>query len=248
MFPDMRQRLDSVLVDRGLVQSRSRARDLIQRGAVRISGEVAQKAGQLVGTDAELSVDGDANAYVARSGVKLAAGLSAFGFSPEGCIGLDIGASTGGFTQVLLEGGARKVYAVDVGHDQLAAALLTDRRVVSLEGRDVRGLSQVDIGEGVNAIVVDVSFISILQVLEAAMSFALDDCWLVGLVKPQFEVGKEAIGKGGIVKDETAVSRAVVGAQTFIESRGWTVRGTLLSPLPGKKGNEEYLIGAIRNG
>ncbi|MBU2580746.1 MAG: TlyA family RNA methyltransferase [Alphaproteobacteria bacterium] len=244
----MRQRLDYVLVNRGLVQSRSRARDLIARGAVTVEGKEAQKAGQLVEPDAVLTVDGEANAYVARSGAKLAAGLRGFEFSAAGKVALDVGASTGGFTQVLLEDGAKKVYAVDVGHDQLAAELQTDARVVSLEGHDVRHLTQTEIKEPVEGIVVDVSFISLAQVLPSALSFAAADCWLVALLKPQFEVGRKSIGKGGVVRDDNAVIHAYMGVRDYLEEQGWNVLGRLPSPLPGKKGNEEYLIGATRNG
>ncbi|MBU1211307.1 MAG: TlyA family RNA methyltransferase [Alphaproteobacteria bacterium] len=244
----MRQRLDHVLAARGLVQSRSRARDLIARGAVRIGGEVAQKAGQLVSPDADIEVDSEANAYVARSGAKLLAGLRGFDLSPDGCVGLDIGSSTGGFTQVLLEGGARKVYAVDVGRGQLAGELATDTRVVSLEGQDARRLTQAQIGETVSAIVVDVSFISLLQVLPSALSFAGADCWLVALVKPQFEVGRKGVGKGGLVREEAEIANVLDRVSTFLTHRGWRVLGCLPSPLPGKKGNDEYLIGARRDG
>lgn len=244
----MRQRLDSVLVNRGLVQSRSRARDLIARGAVLVDGDAAQKPGQLVGPDAVLSVDSEANAYVARSGAKLVAGLRGFEFSAKGRTALDVGASTGGFTQVLLEGGARKVYAVDVGHDQLAGELRADPRVVSLEGHDARRLSSMQINEPVGAIVIDVSFISLVQVLPSALAFADEDCWLVALFKPQFEVGRKSIGKSGIVRDEAAIKDALKAVGEFLAVRGWDVAGWLPSPLPGKKGNEEYLIGAKQNG
>lgn len=241
----MRQRLDFVLVNRGIAKSRSRAHDLIARGAVSVEGRLATKAGQLVEPDVELVVDGEANAFVARSGAKLVAGLEGFKLSANGRIALDLGASTGGFTQVLLESGASRVYAVDVGHGQLDADLAADARVVSLEGRDARRLTEHDIREAVSAIVVDVSFISVLQVLPAGLSFAASGCWLVALVKPQFEIGRKGIGKGGIVRDENARIGAVSGVQDFLIDNGWRVLGLLPSPLPGKKGNEEYLVGAI---
>ncbi len=244
----MRQRLDCVLANRGLVTSRSRARDLIARGAVWVAGEVAKKAGQLVEPDVELTIIGEANAYVSRGGAKLLAGLRGFEFSPDGRIALDVGASTGGFTQVLLEGGANKVYAVDVGQGQLATELKNDAKVVSLEGQDIRRLSAKDVAEPVSAIVIDVSFISLAQVLPSALSFAADDCWLVALVKPQFEVGRKSIGKSGVVKDENAAVTAVLGTRDFLTGQGWSVVRSLPSPLPGKKGNEEYLVGALRNG
>jgi len=243
----MRQRLDYVLASRGLVQSRSRARDLIARGAVRVAGELAQKAGQLVSPDAAIAIDSAANAYVARSGAKLVAGLQGFSLSPLGCVALDVGASTGGFTQVLLEGGARKVYAVDVGHGQLAGELSLDARVVSLENHDVRKLTRSEIVDPVSAIVIDVSFISLVQVLPSALSFAAKECWLVALVKPQFEVGRKRIGKGGVVREESAIVDVLDNTGDFLSQRGWRVLGSMPSPLPGKKGNEEYLLGAVRD-
>jgi 23S rRNA (cytidine1920-2'-O)/16S rRNA (cytidine1409-2'-O)-methyltransferase len=245
---DMRQRLDYVLVSRGLVKSRSRARDLIARGAISVAGQPAVKAGQLVEPDVALSIDEEANAFVARSGVKLVAGLRGFELSPEGRVALDVGASTGGFTQVLLEHGALRVYAVDVGHGQLEEVLGIDPRVISLEGRDVRRLTAQEVPEKVSAIVVDVSFISLAQVLPAALAFAAPNCWLVALVKPQFEVGQKAIGKGGVVRDEDAVIHAVERTQNWLIDHGWRVLGALSSPLPGKKGNAEYLVGAVLNG
>jgi len=244
---EMRERLDQVLVRRGLAKSRSRARDLVLRGAVRADGMIAEKPGQLVEPDVPLHVDAEANAHVARSGAKLVAGLREFAFSAEGRVALDVGASTGGFTQVLLESGAARVYAVDVGQGQLDAALNADRRVISLEGHDVRRLSVAEVPDRVTAIVLDVSFISLAQVLPAALSFATGGCWLVGLIKPQFEVGREALGKRGIVRDEAAVTESLTRIQHVLTERGWRVLGTLPSPLPGKKGNAEYLIGAQRD-
>lgn len=244
----MRQRLDYVLVNRGLAKSRSRARDLVLRGAVEVAGEVAGKPGQLVEPDVELSVDGEANRFVARSGAKLMAGLKGFEFDASGRVALDVGASTGGFTQVLLEAGAARVYAVDVGHGQLDSLLADDARVVSLEGCDARRLSETEVAEPVGAIVVDVSFISLQLVLPHVLRFAGPDCWLVALMKPQFEVGREAIGKNGVVRDGDAAVRSFLDLKAMLDRSGWQVRGCLPSPLPGKKGNEEHLVGAVRNG
>lgn len=243
----MRQRLDQLLVARGLVQSRARAADLIARGAVRIAGELAAKAGQLVAAEAEVAVDPAANAHVARSGAKLAAALAHFKLDAHGVIALDIGASTGGFTQVLLEAGARKVYAVDVGHAQLHDSLRSDPRVVSLEGQDARGLSRVQIAEPVMAIVADVSFVSLRHVLPEPLRLAAEGCWLVALVKPQFEAGRDAIGKRGIVYEEAVRQGAVQGIVSFLEGAGWRIVGDLQSPLPGKEGNIEWLVGAVRD-
>lgn len=242
----MRQRLDHVLVARGLAKSRSRARDLILRGAVRILGTICEKPGQLVEADVPLDVDETANRFVARSGEKLAAALMDFGLSPQGRVCLDVGASTGGFTQALVEGGAARVYAVDVGRDQLDAALRQDARVVSLEGLDIRRATVEDIAEPASAIVVDVSFISLRQVLPPALAFAAPAAWLVALIKPQFEAGREAVGKRGVVRDIAAVDAANAAIARQIGELGWRVLGSRPSPLPGKKGNEEWLIAAVR--
>ncbi|MCH9808536.1 MAG: TlyA family RNA methyltransferase [Alphaproteobacteria bacterium] len=239
-----RERLDQVLVLRGLVKSRSRARDLIRRGAVKIGGTTAAKPGMLVDGNADLSVDEDANAYVARSATKLVAGLQAFGFSANEVACLDVGASTGGFTQVLLEAGASLVYAVDVGRGQLDPEVANDRRVVSLEGCDIRALAAEQVPGDVGAIVIDVSFISLTQALPRALSFAAKGCWLIALVKPQFEVGREAVGKKGLVRDEADVGLALSRIEGLLVEEGWRVCGTMQSPLPGKVGNVEYLIGA----
>lgn len=243
----MRQRLDQMLVARGLVQSRARAADLINRGAVAVGGRVAAKAGLLVEADADVSVDGAANAYVSRSGTKLAAALAEFGLDASGRNALDIGASTGGFTQVLLEAGAQRVYAVDIGHDQLHPALRSDSRVASLEGRDARSLTRQDITEPIDAIVADVSFISLKQALPVPLQLAAPRSWLIALVKPQFEVGRACVGKRGVVNDRAAIDGAVVDIEEFLAGTGWSVIGTLRSPLPGKEGNVEWLIGALRH-
>jgi 23S rRNA (cytidine1920-2'-O)/16S rRNA (cytidine1409-2'-O)-methyltransferase len=242
----VRQRLDQVLVARGLVQSRARAADLIARGAVAVAGQAAAKAGQLVYPDCAITVDAAANAHVARSGAKLAAALDAFGFAAAGRVALDVGSSTGGFAQVLLEAGAERVYGVDVGHDQLHAALRTDTRVVSLEGQDARLLMPQDVPETVGAIVADVSFVSLKDVLPVPLTFAGPACWLVALVKPQFEVGRGLVSKRGVVRDDDARLRAVDEVASFLREAGWREVGRMVSPLPGKEGNVEWLIGAVR--
>lgn len=243
----MRARLDQVLVARGLVQSRARAADLIARGAVAVEGRAALKAGQLVDPGCAIAVDAAANAFVARSGAKLAAALAAFGFNAGGRVALDVGASTGGFTQVLVEAGAVRVYAVDVGHDQLHASLRDDARVVCLEGQDARSLTAQEVPEAVGAIVADVSFISLKDALPAALNLAGADCWLVALVKPQFEAGRGATDKRGVVRDDAARQRAVDEIAAFLSAAGWREVGRLVSPLPGKEGNVEWLIGAVRD-
>lgn len=248
MIPNApRERLDQVLVARGLVHSRARAADLVRRGAVRVAGEVATKPGQLVAADAPLCVDAAANAYVARSGAKLVAALDAFQLDPSGRVALDIGASTGGFTQVLLERGARSVYAVDVGRDQLHPSLRADVRIVSLEGRDARSLAASDFAEPPQALVADVSFISLEQVLPGPLELVTRDGWLVALVKPQFEVGRAAVGKRGVVKEALAAEKAVQRVAALLEDKGWRVRGNIVSPLAGKEGNVEWLLAAVRS-
>jgi 23S rRNA (cytidine1920-2'-O)/16S rRNA (cytidine1409-2'-O)-methyltransferase len=182
--------------------------------------------------------------FVSRGGLKLAAALDAFHLDPKGLTALDIGASTGGFTDVLLERGAARVYAVDVGRDQLHAKLRGDPRVVALEGTDVRNLEAGMLEGRIGAIVADVSFISLTKALPAALKLAAPGAWLVALVKPQFEVGREWVGKGGIVRDAEARARAVARVRAFIDATpGWRVFAELPSPIPGGSGNEEVLIG-----
>lgn len=241
-----RMRLDSALVERGLVASRSRARDLVLRGAVTVDGRRAGKPAEMVACDAELAVAEGLAAQVSRAAAKLEAALERFDLDPAGRLALDVGASTGGFTQTLLARGAVAVTAVDVGRDQLHAELRGDPRVVSLEGFDARQLTREQLPEPVAAIVADVSFISLAKVLPAALALAAPGCWLVALVKPQFEVGREGLGKGGIVRDEAARARAVAGVEAFLAGAGWRVLGSMPSPLPGKDGNQEYLVAARR--
>lgn len=238
-------RLDLLLTARGLAPSRSRARDLIRRGVVRAGGKVVTRPGLDFAEDAELAVDEAWSGYVSRGALKLAAALDAFGFDPAARIALDIGASTGGFTQLLVERGAARVYAVDVGHGQLHPPLQADARVVALEGVDARQLDRTRIPEAITAIAADVSFISLTKALPAAFALAAPGCWAVLLVKPQFEAGPEAVGKGGIVRDETARAAALAGIASFAGAqRGWSVTGTMASPIIGQSGNAEYLLGA----
>lgn len=239
-------RLDAAMVARGLVQTRARAADLVRRGAVLVDGIAARKAGQSVGAGARIDVDAVANQWVARSGAKLAGALDQFGFAVDGLVALDIGASTGGFTEVLLARGAARVYAVDVGSGQLHARIAADSRVVSLEGVDARALSRREVPEPVDVIVADVSFISLKQALPVPLSLTGDRASLVVLVKPQFEAGRAEVGKRGIVRED-GVRRAVVDdIAAWITAHGWRVVGDMVSPLPGKEGNIEHLIGAVK--
>lgn len=245
----MPTRLDQALLARGLVASRARARDLIVRGMVTVSGRPAAKAGQIVGDDVELRIARDAGASaVSRAALKLEAGLRAFGLDASGCVALDVGASTGGFTEVLLAHGARRVYAVDVGRGQLHATLAADPRVVSLESTDARRLDASLVPEPVTAVVADLSFISLTLALPAALALATPGAWLVALVKPQFEAGRAAVGKGGIVRDGTAREAAVEKVRNWLVSRaGWQVLGVVPSPITGGSGNVEYLLAAVRS-
>jgi 23S rRNA (cytidine1920-2'-O)/16S rRNA (cytidine1409-2'-O)-methyltransferase len=244
----MSLRLDKALLLRGLVATRSRARDLIVRGAVRVAGAVELKPGLQVAEDVPIALAEEPD-YVSRGALKLAAALEAFRFDPQDRVALDVGASTGGFTEVLLKRGARHVFAVDVGHGQLHPSLVQDARVTSLEGRDARTLSVREIPERVGAIVADVSFISLEKALPAALALAAPGCWLVALVKPQFEAGRDAIAKGGIVRDAAVRDAQADKIATWIGGLpGWRVAGVIPSPIEGGSGNREFLLGAVLDG
>lgn len=244
----MALRLDKLLLERGLVPTRARARDLILRGAVTVGGTVERKPGAAVAPAAAIALS-EAADYVSRGGLKLAEALAAFGFDPAGRTALDVGASTGGFTEVLLQGGAAHVYAVDVGHGQLHPRLKEDRRVTALEGQDARSLSAEQIGEPVSAIVADVSFISLEKALPAALGLAAPGAWLVALVKPQFEAGRDAIGKGGIVRDAAVRDAQGEKVAAWLGAiAGWEVLGVIPSPIEGGSGNQEFLLGARFHG
>ncbi len=244
-----RSRLDLALVARGLAPTRSQARDLVRRGCVRVDGELAGKAGLEIADAAVVEVAPGAQPWVSRGGLKLAAALEAFGLDARDRVALDIGASTGGFTQVLLEHGASRVYAVDVGRGQLASTIASDPRVVVVEGLDARLVSAALVPEPVGAIVADVSFVSLTKVLGAALALAAPGAWLAALIKPQFELGPGDIGKGGIVRDATARERAVARVHDWLSAQsGWRVIGVMPSPIAGGSGNVELLIGARRDG
>lgn len=245
----VRARLDRALVERGLVATRSRARDLIARGCVSVDGTTVLKPGLEVRPDAGIALSGGGHEYVSRGALKLSAALMDFGFSAAGLAALDIGASTGGFTQVLLAAGARRVYAVDVGRGQLHEALRLDPRVVSLEATDSRDLTEADVPEPVGAIVADVSFISLTKALAVPLSFAAPNAWLIALIKPQFEAGRAAVGKDGVVRDPADRQRAVAFVRDWLAAQpDWGEAGVIESPLLGGAGNQEFLIGARRSG
>ncbi len=237
-------RLDRALVEAGLAESRARAQALIAAGAVRVDGRPAGKASAEVAVGAVLAVEGDPLPWVSRAGAKLAHALEAFGLDPRGAVALDLGASTGGFTEVLLGAGAAEVWAVDVGHGQLAPALARDPRVHAIEGLNVRALTAAHVPPP-DWIVADLSFISLAKALPAALALARPGAVLVALVKPQFEVGRAAVGKGGIVRDAAAIAAARAGVRDFLGLAGWTVTGEVESPIRGGDGNREYLVAAV---
>lgn len=237
-----RIRLDLMLEQRGLMPSRARARDAILRGTVRVNGEPAKKPNQMVGPDDTLTLDDPAAGYVSRAALKLLAGLDAGAISPEGKTCLDVGSSTGGFTQVLLERGSAKVFAVDVGHEQLHQSLRDDARVVSLEGTNARELDRDIIPEPVDLLVCDISFVSVTKVLEAGLALCGPAADAVILYKPQFEVGRDFVGKGGIVTDDAASARAMAEVVAFIESAGFALKTSVPSPIAGGDGNRETVL------
>jgi 23S rRNA (cytidine1920-2'-O)/16S rRNA (cytidine1409-2'-O)-methyltransferase len=240
-------RADLALVARGLVESRAKAQALIMAGLVYQGTARVAKAGDLIADDKELVLKGQEHPWVSRGGVKLAHGLAHFGFDPGGLVGLDVGASTGGFTDVLLTQGALRVYAVDVGHGQLAWKLRSDSRVVVLEKTNARHLTASLIPEPVGALVCDASFIGLQIVLPAALALCAPGAFAVALIKPQFEAGPEHVGKGGVVRD-AAVHQAVCEkiVNWWADLPGWQVRGVARSPITGPEGNVEFLIGAVK--
>ena len=241
-------RADQLLVARELAESRSKAQALILAGVV-FSGETrVAKAGDLLREDAPLEVRGRDHPWVSRGGVKLDHGLSHFGFDVAGAVALDVGSSTGGFTDVLLSRGAAKVYAVDVGTNQLAWKLRQDPRVNVHEQTNARYLTADIVPEPVDIIVCDASFIALSKVLEAALGLARPGAKLVALVKPQFEAGREEVGKGGVVRDPAVHQRVCADAIEWVASRGWSVLGVTQSPITGPEGNVEFLLGAVKHG
>jgi 23S rRNA (cytidine1920-2'-O)/16S rRNA (cytidine1409-2'-O)-methyltransferase len=243
-----KQRADQLLVSRGLAESRTRAQALIMAGAVFSGEKKLSKAGDMLADDAPLEVKGKDHPWVSRGGIKLDHGLAHFGFDVTGAVALDVGSSTGGFTDVLLSRGAAKVYAVDVGTNQLAWKLRQDPRVVVHEQTNARTLDRTIIPEPVDIVVCDASFISLAKVLDAPLKLAKPDAKLVALIKPQFEAGREEVGKGGVVRDPAVHDRVCTVARTWVESQGWAVLGITASPITGPEGNIEFLLGAQKTG
>ena len=239
-------RLDRILVDRGLVASRERARALILAGVVLVNEEPVDKAGALIAEGAAVRIRGEDHPYVSRGGVKLKGAIDAFGIGVKGCSALDVGASTGGFTDCLLQEGARKVYAVDVGYGQIAWKLRNDPRVVLFERTNIRHFSGVGVEEPVDIAVIDTSFISLRLVIPSVLRFVKNGGTLLALVKPQFEVGKGEVGKKGVVRDPALHLKVVGDLASFCAELGLSVRGTCESPLTGPEGNREFFIWAVK--
>jgi len=239
-------RVDQLLVDRGLVESRARGQALILAGLVFSGERKIEKAGQTVKLDSPIEVRGRDHPWVSRGGVKLAHGLAHFGWSVEGAVAIDVGSSTGGFTDVLLNGGAARVYAVDSGTNQLAWKLRQDPRVIVHERTNARHLTVLEIPEPVDMIVCDASFISLAKVLATPIGFARPGAHLIALIKPQFEAGRDEVGKGGVVRDTLVHERVCADAVGWIESQGWRSAGVTPSPITGPEGNVEFLMGAVR--
>jgi 23S rRNA (cytidine1920-2'-O)/16S rRNA (cytidine1409-2'-O)-methyltransferase len=237
-----RIRLDLMLEQRGLMPSRARARDAILRGTVSVNGEAAKKPNQMVGEEDVLTLDDPASGYVSRAALKLIAGLDAGQVEVAGTVCLDVGSSTGGFTQVLLERGAAGVYAVDVGHGQLHERLRGDARVTSLEGTNARDLDRSVISEPVDLVVSDISFVSVTKVLAAPLGLCASGAVAVVLFKPQFEVGREFVGSGGVVRDAEASARAMAEVIAFVEALGFELRAKVVSPIAGGDGNLETVL------
>jgi len=240
-----RERADKLLVERGLVETRAKAQALIMAGKVFSADRRIAKAGDLVAEDAPLEVKGQDHPWVSRGGLKLAHALTHFALDPKGAVAIDVGASTGGFTDVLLTNGADKVHAVDVGHGQLAWKLRNDPRVVVLERTNARHLTPKEIPEPVDWVVCDASFIGLETVLPAALSLAKPGAIAVALIKPQFEVGPDRVGKGGVVSDPALHQEVCERIRAwFVRQPGWSVLGIVESPVLGPEGNKEFLIAA----
>ena len=241
-----KQRIDQLLVSRGLAESRARAQALVMAGVVFVGERKVDKPGHQVADDADIAVKGRDHPWVGRGGVKLAHAIDHFGLDPTGATAMDIGSSTGGFTEVLLARGAAHVFAVDVGTNQLAWKLRQDPRVTVLEQTNARELTPQLIDRPCDWVVCDASFIGLAKVLEVPLRLAADRCTLVALIKPQFEVGRHEVGKGGIVRDPALHARVCNEVSAWLEAERWRVEGITESPIKGTEGNAEFLIAARR--
>lgn len=241
-----KRRVDQLLVERGLAESRARAQALVMAGLVFIGDNKVDKPGQQVADDIAMTVRGRDHPWVSRGGIKLAHAIEHFGLDPAGAVAMDIGSSTGGFTDVLLTHGAAHVFCVDSGTNQLAWKLREDPRVTVLEQLSARLLTPEHITQPCNWVVCDASFISLSKVLEVPLRLAAPQCQLVALIKPQFEVGREKVGKGGVVRDPALHARVCDEVRSWVEGLGWDVQGITESPITGPQGNVEFLISATR--
>jgi 23S rRNA (cytidine1920-2'-O)/16S rRNA (cytidine1409-2'-O)-methyltransferase len=239
-----RLRLDVLLVERGLAESRQRAGALVLAGKVRVQGRKALKAGQRVAPDASVEVLDRGDNYVSRGGLKLAGALEAFSLQVAGLVAMDVGASTGGFTDCLLRHGVKRIYAVDVGYGQLAWRLRQDARVVVLERCNIRYLTDEQVPELLDLAVIDASFISLKKVIPKVLEFLKSPGQLLALIKPQFEVGRDLVGKGGVVRDPELHRQVITEMEGFCQGKGLTVEGVIESRLLGPKGNREFFISA----
>lgn len=242
-----KMRADQLLVERGLAESRARAQALILAGLAYAGDRKIAKAGDQLPADTAITLKGRDHPWVSRGGIKLAHALDQWGWDVTDAVAIDVGASTGGFTDVLLSKGAARIYAVDSGTNQLAWKLRQDSRVIVLEQTNARYLTSEQVPEPVDLVVCDASFIGLSKVLAAPLALAKDDARLVALIKPQFEAGPQEVGKGGVVRDPSVHQRVCQEVRDWLESIGWNVLGLIESPITGPEGNIEFLIGADRN-
>jgi 23S rRNA (cytidine1920-2'-O)/16S rRNA (cytidine1409-2'-O)-methyltransferase len=243
-----KERIDKLLLKMEMVRSRERARALIMAGRVAVEGQTIDKPGTKVKVEAQIELRGEDHPFVSRGGIKLEGALEAFRIDPRGMVVMDVGASTGGFTDCVLQKGARKVYAVDVGYGQLAWKLQKDTRVVNLERRNIRYLKREEVQEEADLILIDTSFISIERFLPHLLGFLKDGGDLISLIKPQFEAGKGEVGKGGVVKDPALHQKVIERISKFSRGLGLRVDGVIESPLLGPKGNKEFFIHLKKEG
>ena len=239
-----KHRADQLIADRGLAESRTRAQALIMAGLAFVGDRKIDKPGQMIAGDSVVEVKGRDHPWVSRGGIKLAHGLDHFGWDVAGAVAIDVGSSTGGFTDVLLSKGGARVYAVDSGTNQLAWKLRQDERVIVHEQTSARILTDAHIPEPIDLIVCDASFIGLAKVLEVPMRFAAPGARLLALIKPQFEAGRDEVGKGGVVRDAAVHERVCREVADWLTASGWTVIGLTQSPITGPEGNVEFLIGA----
>ena len=242
-----KKRVDQLLVERELAESRTRAQALVMAGLVFVGEAKVDKPGQQVPEDAVLDVRGRDHPWVSRGGIKLAHAIEHFALDPSGAVAIDVGSSTGGFTDVLLQGEAAHVFAVDSGTNQLAWKLRQDERVTVHEQTSARIITREHIDRECNWVVCDASFISLAKVLERPLELAARECQLVALIKPQFEVAREEVGKGGVVRDEALHERVCDEVREWLEGLGWHIQGIVRSPITGPQGNVEFLVSAQRS-